>query len=196
MRDPDLLAALESAGRSDDARRSAVAAALDLQEHDAAGRGTDAPGPSGQSRARWATCCNAAGLQPAGQPQDAGGQPASGPRRPVRAHQRARVQAVPAARAAGDLGGHEEEGTGRGLQERRARVAARRASPRRCEVHDFLDPKLGKAIPYGVYDLTRQPGLGERRHRPRHGRVRRRQRSGAGGSRWARQRYPPGQASC
>ena len=30
-------------------------------------------------------------------------------------------------------------------------------------VHDFLDKKLGKAIPYGVYDLTPQPGLGERR---------------------------------
>ena len=32
---------------------------------------------------------------------------------------------------------------------------------------------LGKAIPYGIYDLGRQRRLGQRRHRPRHRRVRR-----------------------
>jgi hypothetical protein len=30
--------------------------------------------------------------------------------------------------------------------------------PERVRVHDFLDPKLGKAIPYGVYDVTRNRG--------------------------------------
>ena len=30
----------------------------------------------------------------------------------------------------------------------------------------------GKAIPYGVYDIAGNAGLGQRRHRPRHGRVR------------------------
>ena len=33
---------------------------------------------------------------------------------------------------------------------------------------------LGKAIPYGVYDIAAQRRLGQRRHRPRHRRVRRR----------------------
>jgi len=30
--------------------------------------------------------------------------------------------------------------------------------PREVKVHDFLDPELGKAIPYGVYDLGRNQG--------------------------------------
>ena len=45
--------------------------------------------------------------------------------------------------------------------------------PEEVRVHDFLDKELGKAIPYGVYDLTAEPGLGQRGHRSRHGRVRR-----------------------
>ena len=27
--------------------------------------------------------------------------------------------------------------------------------PERVKVHDFVDKELGKAIPYGVYDVTR-----------------------------------------
>ena len=30
--------------------------------------------------------------------------------------------------------------------------------PERARVHDFMDPGLGKAIPYGVYDVTRDRG--------------------------------------
>jgi hypothetical protein len=30
--------------------------------------------------------------------------------------------------------------------------------PERVQVHDFIDPELGKAIPYGVYDLGRDEG--------------------------------------
>jgi transposase len=30
--------------------------------------------------------------------------------------------------------------------------------PRRVNVHDFADPKLGKAVPYGVYDVTANTG--------------------------------------
>jgi hypothetical protein len=30
--------------------------------------------------------------------------------------------------------------------------------PEKVRVHDFLDKKLGKAIPYGVYDLARNAG--------------------------------------
>jgi Rhodopirellula transposase DDE domain len=46
--------------------------------------------------------------------------------------------------------------------------------PDQVNVHDFPDPKVGKAIPYGVYDLGRQQRLGRGRDRPRHRRVRRR----------------------
>jgi hypothetical protein len=33
-----------------------------------------------------------------------------------------------------------------------------KGKPVRVRVHDFIDPKLGKVIPYGVYDLTRNCG--------------------------------------
>jgi len=51
--------------------------------------------------------------------------------------------------------------------------------PEEVRVHDFgdtppygPDKRLGKAIPYGVYDLTRSRGVGERGDRPRHGALR------------------------
>lgn len=34
----------------------------------------------------------------------------------------------------------------------------RRGHPQEVQVHDFPDPKINKAIPYGVYDLTRNEG--------------------------------------
>jgi hypothetical protein len=30
--------------------------------------------------------------------------------------------------------------------------------PVEVRIHDFVDPKLGKAIPYGIYDLTKNQG--------------------------------------
>ena len=45
--------------------------------------------------------------------------------------------------------------------------------PAATRTHDFPRTALGKAIPYGIYDLTAQHRLGQRRHRPRHRRVRR-----------------------
>jgi hypothetical protein len=33
-----------------------------------------------------------------------------------------------------------------------------KGKPEEVQVHDFMDKKLGKAIPYGVYDLTRNEG--------------------------------------
>ena len=56
-----------------------------------------------------------------------------------------------------DLGGHEKEGIGREFQEWRAGMAAA-GEPEEVHVHDFQDPELGKAIPYGVYDLTQNQG--------------------------------------
>ena len=34
----------------------------------------------------------------------------------------------------------------------------RAGSPEPVRVHDFIDPELGKAIPYGVYDVARNEG--------------------------------------
>ena len=59
---------------------------------------------------------------------------------------------APAGRAAGGVGGHEEEGTGRPVQERRSPAAVgRRAGT--GEVYDFVG-EAGKAILYGVYDVA------------------------------------------
>ena len=46
------------------------------------------------------------------------------------------------------------------------------AAPTRVGTHDFPDPDMPKAIPYGVYAHRRQRGLGQRRRRPRHPGVR------------------------
>ena len=55
---------------------------------------------------------------------------------------------------AGDLDRYQEEGAGRRFQERGARVAARRRARARSASHDFKHKQLGKAIPYGVYDIA------------------------------------------
>ena len=72
---------------------------------------------------------------------------------------------------AGDLGRHEEEGIGRRFQERRPGVAAARGTrggPRpRLPGQD-----LGQGDPLRRLRHGQQPGLGQRRHRPRHGAVR------------------------
>ena len=68
------------------------------------------------------------------------------------------VERVPATRRSGDLHRYEEERTHRELQEWGAGVGAK-GTPREVKVHDFLDKQLGKAIPYGVYDIAKNPGF-------------------------------------
>ena len=59
--------------------------------------------------------------------------------------------------AAGDQRGHQEEGAGRAVQN-----AGRRwqpvGQPEPVHTHDFPDKELGKAVPYGVYDLAADAG--------------------------------------
>jgi len=43
-----------------------------------------------------------------------------------------------------------------------------RATPEKALVHDFPSDAIGKAILYGVYDMGRNEGMGQRRPRPRH----------------------------
>ena len=68
------------------------------------------------------------------------------------------AQAHLSSRRPGDQRGHQEEGTGR----RRTRTAGPEwrpaGQPEQVKVHDFIDPALGKAIPYGVYDLAADTG--------------------------------------
>ena len=65
--------------------------------------------------------------------------------------------AVPAARRSGGVGGHEEEGTG-GNFRNGGREWRPKGEPEEVLVHDFKDGELGKAIPYGVYDLAANSG--------------------------------------
>jgi Rhodopirellula transposase DDE domain len=44
--------------------------------------------------------------------------------------------------------------------------------PVRVKSHDFPDLELGKAIPYGIYDLAADTGWVNARHRSRHRRFR------------------------
>ena len=53
-----------------------------------------------------------------------------------------------------DLRRYEEEGTGRRFQERRQEWRPK-GRPENVLVHDFPDDGIGKAIPYGVYDMAR-----------------------------------------
>ena len=50
-----------------------------------------------------------------------------------------------------------------------------KGQPEQVRVHDFMIPELGKAVPYGVYDIAANARLGQCRHRPRHRRLRRRE---------------------
>ena len=65
---------------------------------------------------------------------------------------------VPRRRAAGDLGRYEEEGTGRRAYKNGGREYQPQGSPVRVNVHDFPDKELGKAIPYGIYDVAANTG--------------------------------------
>ncbi len=110
-------------------------------------------------------------VQPAGQPQDQGGCRTPRPRRPIRLHQRP-DRGVPGAGPAGDLGGHEEEGTGRRVQEWRSGVAADRAARGGAGLR-LCRPGPGPGHPLRRVRPGRQPGVGQRRHRPRHAGLRR-----------------------
>ena len=52
---------------------------------------------------------------------------------------------------------HQEEGDRGRVLQRRGRVAPR-GEPTRTKTHDFVDKELGRAVPYGVYDLANDEG--------------------------------------
>ena len=65
----------------------------------------------------------------------------------------------------------------------------RRGEPNEVCVHDFVDQTLGKAIPYGVYDVTHNEGwvsVGIDHDTARFAAESLRSRCGVGGRRWDR----------
>src|SRR5271166_6511001 len=54
-----------------------------------------------------------------------------------------------------NLGGHQEEGTGGRFLGREWRP---KGNPELVRVHDFVDPELGRATPYGIYDIGNNSG--------------------------------------
>jgi hypothetical protein len=55
-------------------------------------------------------------------------------------------------------GNHPDRNAQFGFISRRVRAFQRRGRPEQVRVYDFLDKALGKAIPYGVYDVIRNRG--------------------------------------
>ena len=145
------------AGGAGRARRSNVAAAVDDQVAAALGRGVDPAGAPGL-RPDGGPTVAAGRVQPAGQRQDAQGRPAPRPGWPVPLCQRA-GQGAPGGRGAGDQRGHQEARTAGASAHGWAGVAPT-GEPVEVEDHHcfFTGPDVEQAIPYGIYDLTRNTG--------------------------------------
>ena len=143
------------ADRTRDARRPQVPVALDLQEHPAPGRGIDAAEPSRRSPYGGRVAARS-GIQPAGQPQDAGRSFASGPQCPVRVHQRQVARFLHRGQPAISVDTKKKELVGD--FKNGGREWQPQGEPEEVRVHDFLDKTLGKAIPYGVYDMINNQG--------------------------------------
>ncbi len=73
-------------------------------------------------------------------------------------HINAQVQRVPAARAAGRSRWTRRRRNWSGDFKNGGREWRPQGEPEKVRVHDFLDPELGKATPYGVYDSTHNEG--------------------------------------
>src|SRR5437667_3737849 len=144
-------------GGADRVGTSPVAAPLDVEERASPDGGAPAHGPRRQP-AIGRRAPGRGGVQFAGESQDARGAEPSRSRRAVPVHQPAGA-AVSSLRATRHLRRHEEKRTGGRLQEC-GTTWRPTGKPEPVRVHDFLIPERGKAIPYGVYDLTRTAGWG------------------------------------
>ena len=145
--------------------------AVDAQEHGQAGGGADPPRAPGVG-AGGGGAAQGVGLQPAGQPQDPRGLDPRRSGRPICPHQRP-GGGRPGAGPAGGVRGRQEEGIGRGFQERRPRVAAQGQARRGAGVRLHRQgPGQGAGDAVRRLRPGRERGVGERRDRPRHGPLR------------------------
>ena len=115
-----------------------------------------AQGHKVSARTRWVSCCGLRGSACRATPRPLR-VAAPGPGCAVPLHQRA-GPGPPGRRGPGDQRGHQEEGAGRRLRQRREGSTGPKASPVPVRTHDFLDEELGKAVPYGVYDVAANAG--------------------------------------
>src|ERR1700738_3431905 len=155
LQGPDATPRSRGVGRTNDTRGSGIAVAVDLQERAPAGAGTAGAGPPSEPHpgGRTAQC---GGLKPASQPQDQEGrQP------PDRDAQFSRINTQVAAALAEkqpvisvDTKKKELVGAFRN----NGREYRPQGNPEAVRVHDFLIKELGRAVPYGVYDLAANCG--------------------------------------
>jgi hypothetical protein len=96
-------------------------------------------------------------LQSAGQREDARGIKPSRSRSPIPPDQRDRSRGD-RRRPAGDQCRHQKEGAGGGFKNG-GRELRPKGSPIAVRTHEFIDKELGKAIPYGVYDIAQESGF-------------------------------------
>ena len=136
----------------DDRRGSDELAEVDAQVHPDHRHGVDPARARGVWGNRGADVARP-GLLSASQRQDPGRATASGPRRAVSLSQGA-GHGVPAHERSRPLRGYEEEGTGGGVSQRGPDVAAPGATVPPVLTHDFPHLEVGKAIPYGTYDVA------------------------------------------
>src|SRR3981189_770066 len=118
-------------------------------------RGAERQRARDQLSGRWGLPAQAA-LQLTGQPEIPRRKRAYGPEWSVRIHQQKGWQFFDG-RPAGHLGRYEKEGVGRQFQEC-GRGWGPKGTPEEVNVHYFIDPKLKRAVPYGVYDINNNTG--------------------------------------
>ena len=186
-REPGLREALLALLGGRDAWRSGVAASVDEPQRRQADRGVARAGVRG-AREHGAPAAEGAGVQLAGQPQDARGSRSSRPRRTVQADRRALGAALAASEPLISVDTKKKELIGN--YKNGGRELAPTGEPILVNTHDFIDEELGKAIPYGIYDVGRRRGLGRRSGSPPTPPSSRSRRSRRGGSTSARKRYP------
>ena len=154
--DPGVARGAGGVDRTGTRGRSGVAVAVDLQEHAAAGGGTDAAGPSGRCEHRGDACCTrrATACKPIARPAKGAAHPDRNAQfeyinRCVKRFQKRGQPAISVDTKKKELVGDFKNG---------GREWRPQGEPEEVRVHDFLDKKLGKAIPYGVYDILNNQG--------------------------------------
>ena len=153
--DPTLRSDLEEAARAGDPWGSGDATALDLQELATAGGRAEPPGSPHESP-DGGRVAPRAGLQPAGNRKTIEG--TSHPdrnaqfehiNRKVNEHLRTKDPVISVDTKKKELVGNFKNG---------GREWRPQGDPEQVQVHDFVVPELGRAIPYGVYDLGQNTG--------------------------------------
>ena len=112
--------------------------------------------PATRSATPWSANCCRRRVQSAGQSQDHGGRRQSGPRRAVPLHQRGGRDGLGRDEPVISVDTKKKELVGD--FKNAGREWRPQGSPEEVRVHDFLIKELGRAVPYGIYDLAANAG--------------------------------------